>query len=307
MRRLQLAACLLIAGPVFAQGGKPSITDIRNATGELAHLRLYRDMKTGMAPVEIPDVRGRREIDDILEFVLTDATDRRIESLLEEAGARSGRTARSSLADAQRLLRAANASSEAIMRYWERKPAIYWRHRWKIFAEANGLSPEAPDPQLAVTEGEMLGHLKAGDFARAAGESARMLDAQLKVAIDKATAMLAKTRDPATLDIVPNTRPCTDVTTHAGQGTRITRTGSPEDYYPPGSIRRGEEGAVVLRAFVDSSGCPTGVALVVRSGYPGLDAAALQVYEATLFAAGTENGEPVAGDVTFKVRFHFKP
>jgi len=303
MRTLLACACLLFAGAGFAQGQGPSKAEVRNAKRELAELHFRRDMFANLASTRARDVRGQRQLDDFTVFVLPQETEQRIDALLASAADKQGDEARTSLTEAQALLKAASAREREIAAYWSRSPAIFWRERWKLFANANGLSAEPPTPQLVEAERAMLEQLQSGDFAAAASQSAPLIARELQAAIVKASAAIAKSKDPATLKVIPNARPCKEVSTHAGPGARITRSGSPNDFYPPSSIRREEEGDIVLRAFVDATGCPTGVAIVVRSGYPDLDWAALQLYEATTFAAGTEDGVAVAGNVTFKVRF----
>jgi len=47
--------------------------------------------------------------------------------------------------------------------------------------------------------------------------------------------------------------------------------------------------------------------VVVSSGYPDFDQAALRVAEDSTYVAAGERGEPVEGYFTFKVRFTTKP
>jgi len=306
VKTLVACACLLLAGVGSAQGRGPSKAEVRNAERELADLYFRRDMAASLASARARDVRGRHPLDDFTEFALPVATETRIKALLASAARKKGDEARSSLTEAQALLKAASAREREIAAYWNQSPAIFWRERWKIFADANGLSAEPPAPQLVEAERAMLAQLQSGDFVGAASQSAPIVDRELQAAIVKASVELAKSKDPATLNIIPNATPCKEVSTHAGPEARITRSGSPGDFYPPSSIRREQEGDTVLRAFVDATGCPTGVSIVVSSGYPELDRAAVQLYEATTFAAGTENGVAVAGDVTFKVTFRLQ-
>jgi TonB family protein len=65
---------------------------------------------------------------------------------------------------------------------------------------------------------------------------------------------------------------------------------------------------VVVRARVAATGCATGFAVMVASGYPELDAATIKVAEASRYAAAMDAaGQPIDDAVTFKVRFTLKP
>jgi TonB family protein len=62
----------------------------------------------------------------------------------------------------------------------------------------------------------------------------------------------------------------------------------------------------VIRGRVAASGCATGFAIAVGSGYPDLERAALEVAEACQFSAATENGQPIDSQMNFKVSFRLK-
>jgi protein TonB len=84
-----------------------------------------------------------------------------------------------------------------------------------------------------------------------------------------------------------------------GRGARVTR---PE--YPPASRRAGEEGTVMLKAFVTESGKPGQVEVVKSSGFPKLDEAAVKEVERNWrFVPGKEDGKPAAMWHTFAVTF----
>jgi TonB family protein len=61
-----------------------------------------------------------------------------------------------------------------------------------------------------------------------------------------------------------------------------------------------------VRARIADSNCATAFAVLVSSGYPELDAAALKVAEASRYLAAVEAGKPVASELTFKVRFELE-
>jgi protein TonB len=94
----------------------------------------------------------------------------------------------------------------------------------------------------------------------------------------------------------------------AGSPAKMTRPVNPDDYYPPGSIRREEQGAPVVQACVGSNGKLVREPVVTdTSGFPDLDGAAIKVAKATRYAAGTENGSALPEScIKFKVKFVLK-
>jgi protein TonB len=94
----------------------------------------------------------------------------------------------------------------------------------------------------------------------------------------------------------------------AGTPAKMTRPVNPDDYYPPGSIRREEEGSPVVQACVGTNGKLLREPVISdTSGFPDLDAAAVKVAKATRYAAGTENGTAVPEScIKFKVKFVLK-
>jgi len=76
---------------------------------------------------------------------------------------------------------------------------------------------------------------------------------------------------------------------------------SPE--YPPASIRRGEQGLVLLGVQVRASGRPAGAWILKSSGYDRLDQAALEAVRRARFRPARRNGCPVTSWVTVPVRF----
>jgi TonB family protein len=91
----------------------------------------------------------------------------------------------------------------------------------------------------------------------------------------------------------------------AGSPTQVTSAANPIDYYPAGSARRQEQGAPIIEVCVGADGQLLREPVVANtSGFPELDAAAVKVAKASRYAAGTENGKPLAEScVKFKVKF----
>ncbi len=80
---------------------------------------------------------------------------------------------------------------------------------------------------------------------------------------------------------------------------------SPAPSYPPGALRRGESGSVVLRVDVDANGQPAAVTLIQRSGSRDLDRAASEAVRRWRFTPAMSNGQPVSGSI--EVPFDFTP
>jgi periplasmic protein TonB len=94
----------------------------------------------------------------------------------------------------------------------------------------------------------------------------------------------------------------------AGVPAKMTRPVNPDDYYPPGSIRREEQGSPVVQACVGPNGRLLRDPVVTdTSGFPDLDSAAVKVAKATRYAAGQENGSALPEScIKFKVKFVLK-
>jgi protein TonB len=82
----------------------------------------------------------------------------------------------------------------------------------------------------------------------------------------------------------------------------------PDEFYPPASIRLGEEGVTVLRVCVSASGALDGGPVVTQgSGHPRLDTAARSwASQALAFRPATRDGAPVAACKAFRVRFNLR-
>jgi protein TonB len=94
----------------------------------------------------------------------------------------------------------------------------------------------------------------------------------------------------------------------AGSPAKMTRPVNPDDYYPPGSIRREEQGSPVVQACVGPNGRLLREPVVTdTSGFPDLDGAAIKVAKATRYGPGTENGSALPEScIKFKVKFVLK-
>jgi TonB family protein len=302
------ALFVFIALAFLSQGAVAKSREVRKqiATVEkqLEQMQDAHELIRSNAPNAARDWRGRTKLEDIDQWAYTPAVEDRVESLLREASASEDAPAKAALDEAKKLLDDAMARALEIAGYWQ-TPGVSWRAHWRSFATANELAVEPSDEQLLVAEQKVRVHLDAGDFTRAASASVS-LDAALQATFRSLTAQLQQVRGPSTLKFIPRTTPCPG-TGGTGAKAGIARAASPEDYYPAASKRRDEQGDIVVRAHIATNNCGTEFAVVVSSGYPELDRAALEVAEANTYRAGSENGEPIEGYLTFKVRFTLTP
>ncbi|MCC7548249.1 MAG: energy transducer TonB [Burkholderiales bacterium] len=81
---------------------------------------------------------------------------------------------------------------------------------------------------------------------------------------------------------------------------------NPKPRYPLVSRRMGEEGLVMLRVFVTSSGEPTQVELKESCGFPRLDQAAQDVVKSWRFVPARRGESPVDAWVLVPIRFTLK-
>jgi len=251
------------------------------------------------------DWRGRLKIDDLEQWAYTPAVNQRVPELLDSARDADDAQAAKALDDASKLIDGASARARDIANYWL-TPSVKWRSRWTAFAVANELPSEPTDAPLLAAEQKVRGFLDAGDFISATSASVH-IDAALESAIRTAGVARAAAIDNSKLRFIPRSTPCPESTAGTAAKAGIASAASPDAYYPAGSKRRDEQGAIVVRAHIAPTSCATEFAVAVSSGYPELDQAALKVAEASTYAAATENGQGVEGYLTFKVRFTIRP
>ena len=302
-----LAASTLALTPADASASaeKKRVYAVEKQFSQLDQKRVTLEF---IAPKSPHDVRGRTEFDDYIQWAYTDDLRGRVKPLIDSARSNAKEASKpgAALDQAEQLLNGANVRATEISKYWTQSDAIFWRNRWKLFAETNGLPPGVPDPELENREKIVLDHLAKGDFSGAASESAG-IGTRLQAAIGDATNELLHQKKGADVKFTARSTPCPG-TDGPRRNASITKAASPEEYYPPASRRRDEQGDVVVRARVASTGCATGFAVMVGSGYPELDAAAIKVAEASRYAAAMDaSGQTVDANVTFKVRFTIRP
>jgi len=86
---------------------------------------------------------------------------------------------------------------------------------------------------------------------------------------------------------------------------RMARPADPAKFYPPGAKSRGERGSPVVEACVDSTGKLLREPVITdTSGFPELDAAAVQVAMASRYKPGMDNGAPLSEScIKYRVKF----
>jgi TonB family protein len=91
-------------------------------------------------------------------------------------------------------------------------------------------------------------------------------------------------------------------------GLSYQATRSPDDFYPPQSLRMGEEGVAEIESCVAANGHLDGTPTLLRSsGHPRLDAAAVQwAQQALRYRPATSDGVPMRACKGFRVTFEFK-
>jgi TonB family protein len=80
---------------------------------------------------------------------------------------------------------------------------------------------------------------------------------------------------------------------------------NPDDYYPSGSKRRGEEGTPVVKACVGPSGALVREPEITESsGFPDLDAAAVKAAKDNRYAPAIQDGAPMPEScIKYKIKF----
>ena len=255
-----------------------------------------------------PDFRGQTYAKEYAQRVMTPETSRHLDELREKAeNASSVGAANLYLGEARDVLAVESARAHGINQYWTAaKIAPYWRKYWNGLFDANEAPVASPDPLLLSIEARMREALDRGDFQRAADE-AKTLPPVLSEAMNRAAGNLVKARKDKVVFAARRT-PCLPVAPVARtmRKAQIQKTEELESFYPEDALLSGIQGTVVLGVNVDVAGCGKDVAVVVRSGVPALDLAALGWFETARFAPAWRDGKPVQSILNFKIRFRLE-
>jgi TonB family protein len=249
------------------------------------------------------DLRDVAAAEDIRHWAMTPDVLDRVANLVAKARAAAPEQDHVALDEADDRMGSAVRRVMEIHDYWQVVPRISWRARWDAFASANGLEPDEISPDLLFEEKQLLEALEAGAFP-AATRRTKAIEQLLADAMRQAIPAIVKRRKSEDLVFVARSNACAaDKANRGTAGTRLVRPGDPDAWYPDGARTRGETGGIVLRARIAATSCATAFAVLVKSGYPELDAAALKVAEASRYKAAVESGKPRAGEIDFKVLF----
>ncbi len=306
MRHFLLGALVLLLAGCGSRDPSPGVA---------RELELFdADLKTAQDGVAIQrkrltdseqDFRGRTLQQDLDEWVFAESSRGQIAALRDKAAAaQSVPDAVGVLYRARELVNRDKTRAQKIEEYWTTTlPAPFWRRYWNGVYEANGVPPEEPDSMLQSLAQDLRKALDAGDF-EAATRDAPMLIPVLHESLDRAASRILKLRTAADV-YSPRKSACLPGAPpdRTRRHPKLSRAESLETYYPATALERGEAGSVVLRAKVDRKGCATAVTIVVRSGIPSLDEAALQWFESAQFAPAWADGKTVDDELTFKMKF----
>lgn len=283
------------------------ITELRGYDEAFANLE--RGMKPRLGPLSgEPDFRGKRYEEELAQWVLTPETRSLLNELRRRAAAATNiRATTAYLGEARTLLAADASRAAAITAYWrDVLPAPYWRNYWNGLFIANEEPVASPDPLLLSIESRMREALDRGEFRRAADE-AQVMPPALGEALNRAAGKLLKSRGDKAKFIARRTDCQPGVPPDLASGRpKIKPNDLIDSFYPADAKRISVEGTVVLGVRVDGAGCGKQVAILVRSGVPTLDQAALDWVETAQFAPAWQGGRTVPSSIRFKVRFRIE-
>jgi len=301
-----ILGCIALAfiAPVFAAESRETRNAIADVEEQFEQLRHGRDVLRKHASTAPRDFRDRRKADDIEQWVCTAEFEKRVENLLRDARGPEAAAAQIALEDAKKLVDGALARAQEVARYWDTQTVLRWHEYWSRFANANRL-PVEPNAQTSLGAERLVSeYLNAGDFVSAAITGART-ERKLLELIRQTSSELARTANSEKLKFIRRSTSCPPPDPPSPKA-RIIRVADPNDYYPPAAKRRNEHGDIIVRVRLPASGCPSEFAIVVSSGYPDLDKAALKVAEACDYSAASQNAKPVDSELDFKVAFRLK-
>jgi TonB family protein len=254
------------------------------------------------------DFRGRTVDQDTEQWVFAPEARKRIEAARESVTSLRGDPAYTALRAADLLVKAEVDRAAQISLYWDgARPGLYWRDYWQAFFEANDAPTPAPDARLLDQEEHARAALEVGDFSRANAEASRLATV-LRESLSAAARRFPSRDQPAALKYVVRKAPCGPAIQPIPWQDKAKYVGGEaiESFYPPVAIGRGEEGGVVLRLRIARTGCVTAAAVVVHSGVPALDSAALQWFESSQFAPASSDGRAIDSELSLRVVFRLE-
>jgi TonB family protein len=250
-------------------------------------------------------MRGKNIADDVEQWIFTPETEAKIHALVGRANKADGDSGNKLLDEADGLIAAERKRASRIDKYWaDSGPTPYWRRYWQAFFEGNGFLVETPDARLVEAEKPVTAALERGDFDEAGIKLPALASAYFTALNDAGNRIYTlHMKNPPPPELRKS--PCKpNATPERGtERARVLRGDDIDSIYPRRAKTRGEQGSVILQLRVLADGCAASATLLVRSGIPELDAAALQWYESAQFAPAARGGVPYASDYRFKMKF----
>lgn len=200
----------------------------------------------------------------------------------------------------------------SLLSYWIQYPALeHNRDMWTEFLKRNRMPPATPhNAEVSAAQKTLLAELERNSPNAVWAEEARIL----REAYIKERNTLVKSAHltaPPDIELTPRTSPCPSVamTNSSGKFPSIAPNADLrplEDFWPRESKLLGEEGVVIARIHVSTTGCVTGFAIVGSSGSDMLDQAVLQYIESIPFVPAAPDGTPIDSTVAMPVNFKLR-
>jgi len=273
------------------------------------------------------DARGRSVGQDVNEWVVDAATSAQLRQLrqrMEQQGhAGDVRSARASLDAADKLLDTAERRLALVGGYWALCLAVerqrqMWQ-QWLVLAPSDMATASrqaidqleavvrrdyVPDGKAETVIAEVHSLLQGYDTERgklAAYVSQRSERDRLDNSTD---AQLRRTPCPEmVLPPQNNTGSAAGIPDTGDHPVTLRRNVDIRKYYPEEARRAGITGRIVLRLSIDATGCERQAEVMISSGAPELDAAAIQVAEDLRFYPAQQHGKVVASQPNLPVKF----
>jgi len=277
-----LAVSAIFAVQSWAASGSPRAKDEQDALA----LAPAADQAYGV------DFRGRHISDDVREMTA---------GIAREGTAAPGG---SLIPDPKNLSSGQRSRAQALFDYWALYPALAVnRDVWDNFLARNHLPAGTAHSSAVLSAAkELQEKLNTGHISSAWTELGQQL---LKAYIDERNQLVraaaeANGPEQARRDACP------------AAATKLSPTARPKfdrasrrlaDFWPEEARKLGEEGTVVVKVHVSSTGCTTNAALSGSSGFSDLDEAVMKFYENLLFLPAQQNGSAVEAVVNVPIAF----
>lgn len=200
----------------------------------------------------------------------------------------------------------------SLLSYWIQYPALeHNRDMWAEFLRRNRMPSATPhDAEVSAAQKTLLAELARDSPNANWGEEAR----NLREAYVKERNTLVKSAHltaPPDIELTPRSSPCPSVAmTNSGSKVPSIAPNADlrplEDFWPRESKLLGEEGVVIARIHVSTTGCVTGFAIIGSSGSEMLDQAVLQYIESIPFVPAAPDGTAIESTVAMPVNFKLK-